>query len=230
MEKVISECRLFDGLSPEEIGQALSVLHSQEKRYEKGAVILPAGQPTEQLGLVLSGSVTIESNDFWGNRTILSHVGPGGFFAESYAWLSDAVMLVDAVANEDCRILFMNVRVLRSLAPAEHPWAFRLTGNLLTISADKNLALSGRSFHTAPKSARERIMAYLNSVSLQRQSREFDIPFDRQQLADYLNLERSAMSKELGRMRDDGLIRTRKKHFVLSQSVSQSRSFFSFGK
>ena len=146
---VVKEAALFN----------LSVLRSQEKRYEKGAVILAAGQPTEQLGLVLSGSVTIESNDFWGNRTILNHVGQGGFFAESYAWLSDAVMLVDAVANEDCRILFMNVGVLRALSPAAHPWAFRLTGNLLTISADKNLALSGRSFHTAPKSARERIMA-----------------------------------------------------------------------
>ena len=94
----------------------------------------------------------------------------------------------------------------------------KLTANLLSISANKNLALTGRSFHTAPKSARARIMAYLNTVSLQKRSREFDIPFDRQQLADYLNLERSAMSKELGRMRDEGLIRTRKNHFVLLEA------------
>ena len=206
---------LFRGLSDEEISQALRELRAQEKQYRKNVMILSAGQPTERMGLVLKGSVTIESNDLWGNRTILSHVGAGGFFAETYAWLCDEVVLVDVVANEECRILFLTVACLRGLPLAREPWAAKLTANLLSISAQKNLALTGRSFHTAPKSARARIMAYLNTVSLQTQSREFDIPFDRQQLADYLNLERSAMSKELGRMCDEGLIRTRKNHFAL---------------
>ena len=206
---------LFRGLSDEETSQALHELRAQEKRYRKDAMILSAGQPTERMGLVLKGSVTIESNDLWGNRTILSHVGEGGFFAETYAWLRDEVVLVDVVANEECRILFLTVANLHGQPRAREVWAAKLTANLLSISAQKNLALTGRSFHTAPKSARARIMAYLNTVSLQTQSREFDIPFDRQQLADYLNLERSAMSKELGRMRDEGLIRTRKNHFTL---------------
>ena len=206
---------LFRGLSEEEISHALHQLRAQEKQYGKDSIILSAGQPTERMGLVLKGSVTIESNDLWGNRTILSHVGEGGFFAETYAWLCDEVVLVDVVANEECRILFLTVANLRGLSLAREPWAAKLTANLLSISAQKNLALTGRSFHIAPKSARARIMAYLNTVALQMQSREFDIPFDRQQLADYLNLERSAMSKELGRMRDEGLIRTRKNHFTL---------------
>ena len=213
--KILSDFALFRQLSPEEIGLALSRLNAEEKQYKKGVMILSAGSATERMGLVLSGSITVESNDLWGNRTILSHVGERGFFAETYAWLHNEVMLVDVVANEDCRILFLNIRMLRALSPEQHLWAAKLTVNLLTISAHKNLMLTGRSFHTAPKSARARIMAYLNSVSLQKQSREFDIPFDRQQLADYLNLERSAMSKELGRMRDEGLLRTRKHHFVL---------------
>ena len=206
---------LFRGLSEEEISHALHQLRAQEKQYGKDSIILSAGQPTERMGLVLKGSITIESNDLWGNRTILSHVGEGGFFAETYAWLCDEVVLVDVVANEECRILFLTVAILRGLSLAREPWAAKLTANLLSISAQKNLALTGRSFHIAPKSARARIMAYLNTVALQMQSREFDIPFDRQQLADYLNLERSAMSKELGRMRDEGLIRTRKNHFTL---------------
>ena len=206
---------LFRGLSDEEISQALRELRAQEKQYRKNVMILSAGQPTERMGLVLKGSVTIETNDLWGNRTILSHVGEGGFFAETYAWLCDEVVLVDVVANEECRILFLTVANLHGQPLAREPWAAKLTANLLSISAQKNLALTGRSFHTAPKSARARIMAYLNTVSLQTQSREFDIPFDRQQLADYLNLERSAMSKELGRMRDEGLLRTRKNHFAL---------------
>ena len=206
---------LFRGLSEEEISQALRELQAQEKHYGTDTVVLSAGRPTERMGLVLKGSVTIESNDLWGNRTILSHVGEGGFFAETYAWLCDEVVLVDVVANEECRILFLTPAILRGPSLAREPWAAKLTANLLSISAQKNLALTGRSFHTASKSARARIMAYLNTVALQKKSREFDIPFDRQQLADYLNLERSAMSKELGRMRDEGLIRTRKNHFAL---------------
>ena len=219
MENItLSDCTLFHQMSAEDISSALYGLRAQEKQYKKASTILSAGRLTESMGLVLSGSVTVQSNDLWGNRTILSHVCAGDFFAGTFAWLPDRVMLVDVVANEDCRILFLNVSLLRDLSPEQHPWTARLTANLLTIAAQKNLMLTGRIFHTTPKSARARIMAYLNSVSLQKQSREFDIPFDRQQLADYLNLDRSAMSKEIGRMRSEGLIRARKKHFVLLES------------
>ncbi len=99
--------------------------------------------------------------------------------------------------------------------PSEKTMLFKLTRNLMMISAHKNLALSGRSFHTAPKSARGRILSYLNSVSLQKKASEFDIPFNRQQLADYLNLERTNMSKELSRMQREGILSCRKNHFVL---------------
>ena len=94
-------------------------------------------------------------------------------------------------------------------------WTMKLITNLLLISSYKNLLLSGRSFHTSPKTIRGRVMAYLTSVSLQKHSREFDIPFDRQQLADYLNLERSALSKELGKMQKEGILTTRKNHFTI---------------
>ena len=95
------------------------------------------------------------------------------------------------------------------------PWCIKLVSNLLMISVQKNLHLSNRSFHTSPKTIRGRVMAYLNSVSLRKGNREFDIPFDRQQLADYLNLDRSALSKELGKMRKEGIIQTHKNHFAL---------------
>ena len=98
---------------------------------------------------------------------------------------------------------------------ASGAWATKITANVLMISALKNLHLSGRSFHTAPKTVRGRVMAYLNTVSLQTQSTEFDIPFDRQQFADYLNVERTALSKELGKMQNDGLIKVKKNHFVI---------------
>ena len=115
----------------------------------------------------------------------------------------------------DANILFLRMGKVNS---SMEPWAMKYITNLLTISAYKNLTLSGRSFHTAPKSARGRVMAYLNSVALQKHSREFDIPFDRQQLADYLNLDRTALSKELGKMKKDGIITVRKNHFVILNS------------
>ena len=206
---------LFRRLTDSEIAEALQVLEAHEKRYEKGETLLTAGSVTERMGLVLEGSVTIESNDAWGNRTIISHVGCGQVFAETYALLENEPMLVDVTASEDCRILFLHSGRIQSLQNSQNPWALKYITNLLTISMHKNLILSGRSFHTAPKTIRGRVMAYLNSASLQRHSREFDIPFDRQQLADYLNLERSALSKELGKMQREGLVFCRKNHFTI---------------
>ncbi len=213
--ELLRKSRIFKGMSEAEFSSALSSLLAQEKRCKKGQTLLFAGDFTDKLGLVLEGSVTIESNDAWGNRTILSHVGAGQFFAETYALLPDQPLLVDVVANEDCRVVFLRVGGVQALLDNSASWAGRFTANLLAISSMKNLHLSGRSFHTAPKTVRGRVMAYLNTLSLQNQSREFDIPFDRQQLADYLNVERTALSKELGRMQREGLISTKKKHFVI---------------
>ena len=205
---------LFRWMTDEEIRDCLESLSYGIRRFEKGAILLHAGQTTRRMGIVLSGSVTIESADQWGNLTILSHVGKNGFFAETYALLEDSVMLVDVRANEDCEIMFLDLSSLRQ-GPSGSVWRSRITANLLTISAQKNRTLSSRIFHTSSKSLRGRILSYLHTISIEQDSREFDIPFDRQQLADYLNVERTALSKELGRMQKEGLIRFRKNHFSI---------------
>lgn len=214
---------LFKGMSEEEITKALSFLQAKEQIYRKGAGIFHAGMVTDRMGMILEGSVTIENNDLWGNRTILSLLGKGQLFAETFAYLPDEPMLVDVVANENCRILFLKIGSLQLPLGNDAPWAMTFLSNLLGISSQKNLILSGRSFHTAPKTIRGRVMSYLNSVSLQKNRKEFDIPFDRQQLADYLNLERSALSKELGKMQKDGLITVRKNHFSIKTDSSPLR-------
>ena len=213
--EILQRSMLFKGLSEEDVSAALDFLQAEEKQYRKGTGILHAGTLTDRMGLVLEGSVTIENNDMWGNRTILSHVGKGQFFAETYAYLPGEPLLVDVAANENCRILFLRIGCLHRSFPFGGSWVMPFISNLLGICAHKNLALSGRSFHTAPKTIRGRVMSYLNMVAVQKGSREFDIPFDRQQLADYLNLERSALSKELGKMQRDGMIMFRKNHFIL---------------
>ena len=165
---VIHQVALFRGMDEAELAAALSALSAKEKTYEKDETILYAGNVSEHMGLVLEGSVTIESNDVWGNRTILSHIEKGGTFAETYALLEDEPMLVDVIANEKSNILFLRIGSLNLLQQDISPWRVKLIGNLLRISSQKNLHLSGRSFHTAPKSIRGRVMAYLNSVSLQK--------------------------------------------------------------
>ena len=176
--------------------------------------MLSAGESTEKLGLVLEGSVIIERNDLWGNRSILSRVGPGEIFAETYALLTREPLMVDVRTNEKSRILFLRLGELAHPG-REEPWRMRVLSNLLGISAGKNLRLSARSIHTAPKTIRGRLMAYFYDRSVQQGSGEFSIPFDRQQLADYLNVERTALSKELGKMRRDGILTYRKNRFRL---------------
>lgn len=215
----IKNAAMFRGMKEEEISAALRELHATDKSYKKDSVILHAGDTTDKMCMVMEGSVTIESNDVWGNRTIFSHVGKGQYFAETYALLQNEPMLVDVTANEDCRILFLKIGSLNALREDSAPWKNKLTVNLLAISANKNLHLSGRSFHTSPKTIRGRVMSYLNAVALQKKSNEFDIPFDRQQLADYLNLERTALSKELGKMQKDGLLIVKKSHFRITHGI-----------
>lgn len=209
---VLSSSVLFKGFDETEINALLTSLNAREKKFPKGVMIFHSGDIISTLCFVTAGSVTIESNDMWGNRTILNLVGKGQFFAESYALLPNEPMLVDVCANEDCTIVFLD---MKSLGGIDDNSRARLLANLLMITTRKNLHLSSRSFHTAPRQVRGRIMAFLNTVSVQKNSREFDIPFDRQQLADYLNVERSVLSNELSKMQRDGLIRCRKNHFEI---------------
>lgn len=202
---------LFKDMTDREFEEALSRLGAHEQTFEKGEMILRAGDTTSEMGIILAGSVTIESNDLWGNRAILNLAEAGDFFAEVYALFGNEPLLIDVCANEDCRILFLKTAGLTG--EMKSSWQIRLTRSLLLIASRKNLVLSGRAFHTSPKSIRGRLMAYLDSMSRKKGSRSFDIPFDRQQLADYLNVERTALSKELGKMKKEGLIDCRKNHF-----------------
>ncbi|SEF69821.1 Crp/Fnr family transcriptional regulator [Lachnospira multipara] len=212
--KEIMKTPLFINMTKEEVGEVLKELTAYKKDYLKNEYIMCAGDSTKLVGIVLKGAVTIEANDVWGNKTILSHVGENGIFAETYALIPNETMLVDVCANTDSTILFIDMSGILSKSNMTS-WMIKLIKNTLKISMHKNLILSKRSFHISKKGARERLLSYLNTMSLQKHSNEFDIPFNRQQLADYLNLERTNMSKELGRMQKDGLIEFKKNHFIL---------------
>ena len=169
------------------------------------------------MGLVLRGGVYVENDDAWGSRTLLGLVGPGQVFAETYACLPDEPSRVNAVAAEDTEVLLLNVRRLLAAEGELCRHSGVLLRNLLTMTAGKNLLLSRRVFYTSYKSIRGRVLAYLSDQAVLKGSASFRIPFDRQQLADYLSVNRSAMSAELSNMQRDGLLRTDRSCFTLCQ-------------
>ena len=210
---------LFRGMTVPDIEEMLCCLRAAERTYKKGAVILPEGMPTEQLGVVLSGRVIIEMGDVWGNNSVLSSIGPGGVFAEAYACVPGDPLMVNVTAAEDTRALLLNIR--RVLEPCANvcPRHVRLVRNLLTLCSEKNLQLSRRVLHTGPKSIRKRLLSYFSECITRTGSYSLDIPYNRQQLADYLSVERSALSNELSLMRRDGLIRYEKNHFAVTEQL-----------
>lgn len=211
----LSQTELFSGISPEETETMLSCLGASEKHYHRNETIFHTGETVRSLGIVLSGSVLIENDDVWGNHSILDRAGEGRIFAESYACVPGEKLLVTVTAAEDSDILFLDISRILGICPQTCSHHTKLIRNLLTVSARKNLHLSRRIFHTSPKNIRGRLLSYLSYQAVQNGSGEFDISFNRQQLADYLGVDRSAMSAELGKMQRDGLLAVQKNHFRL---------------
>lgn len=205
---------LFRGASREEVTEMLRCLDAEVRPYQKGETILRLGDRTRRLGLVLSGGVTLEHDDIWGNRTVLGHVGEGEVFAETYACLPGEPLMVNAVAAGETRVLFLDVgQIFSGESGCLHQRV--LVRNLLNITARKNLSLSRRSFYTSSKTIRGRLLSYLSDQAVLQGSSYFSIPFDRQQLADYLGVDRSALSNELSKLRREGLVRAKKNQFYL---------------
>lgn len=204
---------IFQELTEEEFQQIKEHGCMRSRSFTKGSVIFHAGDIVQEMGLVQEGSVHIENVDLWGNKSILSNIPAGQVFAETYALCREPLM-VDAVAAEACVILFLNFRLLLNESP-DCSWSSKILKNMLQILVQNNLNLSNRIFCTAAKTVRGRLLTYLSAISAKNGSTTFQIPFNRQQLADYLNLDRSALSKELGRMRDEGMIEFYKNTFRL---------------
>lgn len=214
----LTNTMLFRGTSAEEAEAMLGCLGSYENVYEKGSVIFRAGECVDNMGMVLSGSVNIEIDDLWGNKTIFGHVEAGGLFAETYACVPGEPLMVNVVACEKSEILFLNAARLLTICSNSCTHHNKLIQNLLQISAQKNLALSRRSLHTSPKSIRGRLLSYLSEQAKQNGSYQFTIPFNRQQLADYLGVDRSAMSNELSKMQSESLLTYEKNSFNLAKN------------
>ena len=204
---------LFRDIAPADLASLLDCLDARERAYEKGAWLLRRGEWTDRLGLVLSGTVHILREDFWGSRSIVGLAGPGEIFAESYA-LAGEPLEVSVLAASDARVLFLRVETALT-------GCGQLTRNLTALLAEKNLTLTRKMRHMARRTTREKLLSYLSAQALRCGGPEFDIPMDRQQLADYLAVDRSAMSAALGKLRDEGVLEFRKNHFRLLEPGEQ---------
>ena len=212
---VIRSAQLFSGISEEELSAVLSCLHAEQKDFPKEAFVLRAGDTVESIGLVLSGSVLIIQEDVWGNRNILSKAGPGQTFAAAYACAPGSVLNAGVIAETPATVMFFNVKRILDVCPSACAYHGRIIRNLLGELAAKNLRFSEKLTHMGQRTTRAKLRSYLSAQARQRGEYEFDIPFSRQQLADYLGVERSGLSLELGKMRSEGLVDFRRNHFIL---------------
>ena len=212
---------VFQNISDAEYAEMLSCGCIETAEYPKGSILFHTGDQTEKFGILIFGEIYIESIDLWGNRMILHQIPAGGAFAETYAFCK-VPMMVDVTAVQDCKVLFVHLGVLLAPCHQTNSWYKKLIYNLLILSTNKNLLWSNRVFCITPKQIRTRVMHYLSSEAVKCGQREFTIPFDRQQMADYLNVERSALSKELGRMQKAGILTFRKNYFCLHQMDRES--------
>lgn len=214
---VIENSQLFSGITEENISSMLCCLDAKTEDFPKGAYILRTGDTVEALGLMLSGSALIIQEDFWGNRNIMSSIVAGQSFAAAFACAPHAVLNVSVAAEASCSVMFLNVKRVLTVCPSTCAQHSRIIQNLISDMAEKNLRFNEKLTHLGQRTTRAKLLSYLSSEAQRRGAFGFDIPFSRQQLADYLSVERSGLSLELCKMRDEGLLEFKKSHFSLKR-------------
>lgn len=212
--EIIAASPLFCGISPDELPHALRCLYARMRRYKKAELILRVGASTDDFGMLLDGFVCVVREDFWGNRNLVAKLEPGDLYAEAFSFSTESQVSVDVVADSDCTVMLLSAsRVLRSAD--ECKIRTRLMNNLVGVLAEKNLRLREKLSHMGMRTTREKLLSYLSAMARKAQSNEFTIPLTRQQLADYICVERSAMSTELSKLKSDGLLDYDRNHFIL---------------
>lgn len=207
---------LFAGMDSSEIESVLHCLGANVVNYHKNQYVARADETIENIGLVLAGRVQIIQEDFMGNRNIISKVQPPHIFAESFACTPGSHLYVSIVAEMPSKIMLLNVKRVLNTCSSSCTFHNTVIRNLLSDIAGKNIQLNEKLIHMAQRSTREKLLSYLSAESSRHNAAVFDIPYNRQQLADYLSVDRSAMSNELCKMRDEGLLNFHKNHFELT--------------
>lgn len=208
---------LFKGISETDMLPLLELMGVRRQPYKKGAFVFLAGKTGTRIGIVLTGLVHIVQEDYWGNRNIIAPIRVGNMFGEAFACLPDAAATVDVVVMQEADILFMDAgKILHAGEVMTEPQKC-VAMNLLAVLAQKNLFLTEKIRYLSQRTTRQKLMFYLSDEARRHHSPVFSIPFNRQELADFLSVDRSAMSAELGRMKREGLLEYTKDRFELKE-------------
>lgn len=211
---------LFQGVDLESIGEILTVLHSVEAGYPAESVLLHPGETTFRFGILLGGRIKIWKEDYRGNATLLAQVEPVDLFGEAFA-CSGERLTVSVETALPSRVLWLDSRQFFQAQAAAPPLG-QVQQNLLWLLAGKNVFLTGRIEHLSKRTLREKLLSYLSEQAFRAGSLEFAIPMNRQELADFLAADRSALSAVLSGLQKEGILEYRKNHFVLCPSRSHS--------
>lgn len=219
MEKyypVLDRCAMFQGIGKESVLAMLKCMGAKILSYNQGETIFAEGNPAEDIGIVLSGSAQIVKIDYFGNRSIMANVVEGEIFGESFACSEVDTLPVNVIATKNCQIMIINA--LRIISTCSNACEFhrQIIFNLLKVVATKNLVFNQKIEVTSKRSTREKLMTYLLIQAKNAGSNEFTIPFDRQELADYLEVDRSGLSAEISKLRKEGVLECEKGRFVLN--------------
>lgn len=213
--KILRKCSLFNQIEDENLIALLSCLGAKVETYEKKETIIADGNPAKYIGIVLSGSAQIVRIDYYGNRSIVSHIEPSGMFAESFACAEVPSIPVTIVANEPCEIMLVDCYRIMHACSNSCGFHQQMIFNLMKELATKNIMFHQKIEITSKRSTREKLMTYLMLQAKKANSNSFDIPFDRQELADYLEVDRSGLSSEISKLCKEGVIKSSRKHFEL---------------
>lgn len=213
----LSGCSLFSGLNQESIRSALNCLQAAESKVPKGTAVFHEGDPVEYTGIVLSGVIQVSRTDYAGNRVIVMSALPGELFGEVPVIAGLKQVPASAVAAQDSAVLLLDGKKLLSRCENNCLIHRQIYDNLMRSVARKNLTLQKKIFFLTRRTTREKLTAFLLDQAQQQGKREFTIHYDRQALADYLSVDRSALSTEIGRLKKDGLIDCKGSRFCIRE-------------
>ena len=212
---ILKRTKLFSGVGEEDIASLLSCLGARKKEYKKGEYILREGEHISDIFILVEGKIHIQKDDYWGNRAIVNRIAVGEMFGEAYIAPESGALLNDVVAVEDSTVIFFDVRRIITVCSSACRFHALVVQNLFFAISEKNKMLVQKLGHISKRTTREKLISYLSEEAKRQNSASFAIPFNRQQLADFLSVDRSAMSNELCKMRDAGMLTFEKNQFTL---------------
>lgn len=213
--KILKKSQLFSGVAEDEIEAMLDCLSAELRTYQKGSYVLHQGEYLHHITVLVAGSLLIQKDDFWGNRSIVNKINVGEMFGEAYVAPGSEALLNDVIATEDSAIIFFDVHKILTTCSSACRFHAMVIQNLFYAISVKNRSLVQKLVHMSRRTTREKLLSYLSEQAKKQGTSSFEIPFNRQQLADFLSVDRSAMSNELCKLRDEGLLSFERNRFQL---------------